>query len=271
MHVVIVGYGFVGKALRSVLRDATSTRATNLRLSIVDPALESSEKFEDVVSTNPDIVFLCLPTPTTGGHCDDTLVMDYIQKLRSYPGLVVVKSTVPVSTVENILLHRPTTVFWPELLRESKAAEDMKNPKIIVIGAPSNLQASYLTRFIEAYTTIAVPNSASVKVVSPKESSIFKYAINSFLATKVVFMHQMFSWLKERGDGESYSVLVELMKAEGRSGQTHFDAPGQHGLGFAGSCFPKDTAALLSQVKNDDDQEFGLLEAVIEENEKLRS
>ena len=268
MNIVIIGYGFVGKALKSVLKEPRAVNS-GIEVSIVDPAYAGASSFDDAMATNPDIVFICVPTPTVNSNCDDKIVVDYINRLRQYPGLVVIKSTIPVSTVEKVIKIRPTTVLWPELLRERFAEADIKQPKLIVIGAPSNVQSSYIINFISKYTNIALSSDGAYRVVSPKEASIFKYAVNSFLAMKVVFMHEMFSWMKLRGDEESYTKLIELLKLEGRIGSTHLDAPGHDGLGFAGSCFPKDVQALVGQMI-DDGFEFPLLDNVIQANEKLR-
>lgn len=264
MNILIVGYGFVGQALSSVIHQKNT-------VFICDPAHTLHHTpFNEAIKRNIDAVFLCLPTPTVEGRCDDSLILEYTEKLKHFPGLVVVKSTCPISTVDNVLEMRPSTVFWPELLREAHADYDIKNPTMIVVGAPSDLQFQYVVKFITDETEIFHDNKSVIFKTSPKNAVNFKYAVNSFLATKVVFFHQMYKWMEQRGDVEQYDELVALLGHEPRIGDSHLKAPGTHGLGFAGSCFPKDTEALLHQV-GEDGSSFELLEAVIEQNKLLQN
>lgn len=271
MNIAIIGYGFVGNALFSVIRSHKREQVT-----IVDP-LYFDTTLEEALTKNPEIIFLCLPTPTVEGYCDDALVINHVERLKDYSGCLIVKSTVPPSTVEKIQKIRPTTIIWPELLRESNAARDILWPDIIVVGAPSDMQFQYVANFIMNETEIhwnknpsLHPPNSKIWKVSPKEASFFKYAVNSFLATKVLFFHQMFQWMETRGDGASYEMLTKLLSAEGRVGDSHLKAPGEHGLGYAGSCLPKDVEALLNQVYHKDGTSFPLLNEVHEINKQQR-
>lgn len=251
----VIGHGFVGQAVSSILK---------ISPLIID--IKDSDTTLDYVIKTCQMIFICLPTPTINEKCDDSLVIEYIEKLKDFSGLVVVKSTVPLATVEKILQIRNNIIIWPELLREKYANEDIQNPNIIVIGSDDQ---SFLAieNFIKQQTYIN--HKDNIHHVSPEEASIFKYTVNSFLATKVVFMHQMYVWLKERNLENSWPTVANLLAKEGRIGSSHLMAPGEHGLGFGGSCFPKDTQALLVQA-NSDNVVLGLLKQVIEENEKLK-
>jgi UDPglucose 6-dehydrogenase len=270
MKIAIIGFGFVGKALHSVLKDKMRFNAL-----IVDPAL-SDMTFESAIADNPDIVFLCLPTPTIDGKCDDSLIAHYITKLKDFPGMVVIKSTVPPSTVDWVMTVRPTTVIWPELLREEFAQHDIKFPTIIVVGAPSDLQYQYIFNFIRKETDIfhhtgQYPHEITkIRRCTPIEASMFKYAVNAFLATKVLFFHQFYQWMQRSWPDASYETITKLLVDEGRIGSTHMKAPGEHGLGFSGSCFPKDVEALLNQIYHNDLTTFPLLNEVQIQNKQLR-
>jgi UDPglucose 6-dehydrogenase len=255
----IIGYGFVGQAIGSVLKEP---------FIVVDPVHPEGFSLNVLLEHNPEIIFICVPTPTKDQGCDDSLILDYIQKLKDFNGTVVIKSTIPPETVEKIQVIRPVTVVWPELLREAHAKEDIKNPKIIVIGAQRETEFEILLNFIQENTNI---NTCPIKHVKPTEASIFKYTVNSFLALKVVFMHQMYQWLETRGNGESWDNIAELLKLEGRIGQSHLKAPGEHGLGFSGTCFPKDTEALVWQASQDNFDMSLLSNAIQINKEKLRN
>lgn len=256
----IIGFGFVGQAVASILKENPL---------ILDPFYNKSVAFEKIKKS--DMIFICVPTPTIDNHCDDSLIMEYIEKLKGFKGVVVIKSTCPLKTIKKVIEIRPKTIIWPELLREKFAKTDIKNPNIIVIGAKTKKEFMKIKDFIESKTMISHKknNTSIIHHVKPEEASIFKYTVNAFLATKVVFMHQMYAWLEHQGIGNMWKNIANLLELEGRVGASHLKAPGQHGLGFSGSCFPKDTQALLSQSQ-DDGFELKLLKNVILENKKLQ-
>lgn len=250
----IIGYGFVGQALGSVLQD---------NFQVVDFACERGVDFDTLMSMNPTHVFICVPTPSTENGCDDSIVMHYIERLACYNCVVIVKSTVPPSTVDKIMSVRPSTVIWPELLREKTAKQDMRQPSLVVIGASDEEIFTDVQQFIMEHTSIEIIPEL-IRRVTPKEASIFKYSVNSFLAMKVLFMHQMYQFAQS--EGVEWDNIADVLAMEGRVGRTHLRAPGDHGLGFAGTCFPKDTVALAK----DADGQLTLLEQTILLNKQLR-
>lgn len=272
MKIGIIGFGFVGKALHSVLKNRQHTL-------VVEPKHDNAFTYtlDDLIRDNPDIVFVCVPTPTVEGRCDDSIVLDYVERLKDWPGCLVIKSTIPPSTVEKIQKIRSSTVIWPELLREAHAERDIKWPDVIVVGAPTTMQFQFVESFIKEETEIGWnaapslhPARSRIRHVKPVEASIFKYAVNSFLATKTLFFHQMQRWMEASGRGENFEGVTKLLAEESRIGTTHMQAPGEHGYGFAGSCFPKDVEALLDQVYHEDLTTFPLLDAVNVQNKQLR-
>ena len=101
-------------------------------------------------------------------------------------------------------------------------------------------------------------------------ASLVKYCINSFLATKVTFMNEMYDVLKA-AKGTEWSEFVKMINADPRIGKTHMRVPGNDGSrGYAGSCFPKDTSALAYFAREILNKPFTQLETSIEINEKLR-
>lgn len=271
MKIGIIGFGFVGKALVSVLKKPG-------QVSIVDPKYNAYElTAQDLLSRNLDIIFLCLPTPTVDGKCDDSLILEHVELFKNFPGALVIKSTIPPHTVEKVLAIRPATVVWPELLRESNAGHDIKFPEVIVVGAPTQMQFDFVAKFVTEETEIMwergqSPNKRSlIWQCSPVEASIFKYTVNSFLAMKTLFFHQMNLWMERSGRIESYNKVVQLLQQEGRIGKSHMEAPGEHGYGYAGTCFPKDVEAFIEQVYFKDLTTFPLLNEVHKQNEVMRN
>jgi UDPglucose 6-dehydrogenase len=237
----IIGYGFVGQAVGSILEEP---------FIVVDPKHELGVSLAVLMDHSPDFIFIAVPTPSQAdGSCDDSIVMDYITKLKDFAGVVIVKSTVPPKTVETILAARPATVVWPELLRERTAARDIRYPTVLPVGADDE-NFKRVRKFILERTEIEVEVD-QIKQLTPVEASIFKYTVNSFLSVKVVFMHQMYLWLKKRGQVESWDKIADVLADEPRIGSSHLRAPGEHGFGFSGHCFPKDTEALFAQAYND--------------------
>jgi UDPglucose 6-dehydrogenase len=262
MKAAVVGYGFVGKALGEALE---------VPFLVLDPKFEKSvQGLDDILEFQPYVIFLCLPTPTVDGKCDDTLIMKYVQDLKDYQGVLCIKSTIPVGTVEKIEAILPNAVLWPELLVEKTAVFDMVHPSITVIGTRDRAQYDWMYWFLIENTKINTDLGKSIHRCTMKEASVFKYTVNSFLAMKVVFMHEMYNWLRARGEESSYKILTDMLSVEGRVGASHMKAPGDHGLGFAGSCFPKDTQALRHQASLDG-VHLELLNAGIQANENLRA
>lgn len=260
---LIIGCGFVGSALADVIRS---------KACILDPKHPSTlSSLEVALRQEPEIVFICLPTPANSdGECNPSLILDYCctLKLKNYFGLVVIKSTIPPWAVESILHELPNVVVWPELLREAHAYDDMQNPTLTVIGANRSVDAQTLKSFIEDETVIILNQCQEMTSV---EASIFKYLTNSFLATKVVFMHEAYQWMMARGMSRAgYESVMSALASEGRVGSSHLMAPGTHGLGFGGACFPKDTQALLAQAQRDGSP-LDLLQAAMVINANLNN
>lgn len=205
-------------------------------------------------------VLLCLPTPQgIDGRADLSFVQSVAAEIGGalLPGSIVInKSTVPVGSARLVAatIGRGdiSVVSNPEFLREGSAVDDFLHPDRIVIGADDAASALAVAAL---YSRL----NARVIVTTPESAELVKYASNAFLATKLSFVNSMAS-LCEAVGADIRQVAV-AMGHDTRIGGEFL----QPGPGWGGSCFPKDTAALL-RIAGDVGQEFGLLREAIAVN-----
>jgi UDPglucose 6-dehydrogenase len=178
--------------------------------------------------------------------------------------VVVTKSTVPVGTgdaVERILAdsgcpHRVAVVSNPEFLREGAAIGDFKRPDRIVIGAEDDFGRAVMR---EVYRPLFL-NESPILFVSRRSAELIKYAANAFLATKITFINEMADLCEKVGaDVQDVSRGIGM---DGRIGAKFLHA----GPGYGGSCFPKDTLALLKTAE-DYESPVRIVEAVVAAND----
>jgi UDPglucose 6-dehydrogenase len=214
-----------------------------------------------------DFVFLCVPTPQADdGAADLSFVEEVIREVASVlqPGTVVVnKSTMPVGStrlVERILGEAGAAVDAvgvasnPEFLREGTAVRDFLHPNRVVIGCED---AAVAVRVSELYSDVHAP----ILVTDPASAEMIKYASNAFLATKISFINAVAN-LCEAVNADVREVALG-MGYDARIG-FEFLHPGP---GYGGSCFPKDTAALLHTAATAG-YDFTLLDGVVEVNRR---
>jgi UDPglucose 6-dehydrogenase len=238
----IVGKGFVGGAMYENFKDVFNTLVWD-----TDETKRNVATFQEFVN-NSDIIFVCVPTPMRkDGSCDTTIVSSVIGEIakidrRKY---VVIKSTVTPGTTEDLSSNYQMTIgFNPEFLTEANAYNDFRQQPLIVLGADDAGLATVMTQIYYEFNT-KVDNVAHVIQRTTKEAELFKYLANSFLATKVIFANE-FKSLCDKINVD-YGRIAELAVLDKRLGHTHWRVPGPDGqYGFGGSCFPKDTSALLS-------------------------
>ena len=217
-------------------------------------------------------VFIAVGTPSRrgDGHADLSFVYavarEVGQALES-DAVVVTKSTVPVGTgdeVERIIAstgcaHRVSVVSNPEFLREGAAIGDFKRPDRIVIGAEDDFGREVMR---EVYRPLFL-NEAPMLFVSRRSSELIKYAANAFLATKITFINEMADLCEKVGaDVQDVSRGIGMDK---RIGPKFLHA----GPGYGGSCFPKDTLALLKTAE-DYDSPVRIVEAVVKVNDSRK-
>ena len=216
-----------------------------------------------------EAVFIAVGTPSRrgDGHADLSYVYGVareIGELLDGPTVVVTKSTVPVGTgdeVERILREvAPDAAFSvvsnPEFLREGAAIADFKHPDRIVVGAEDE-------RAVEVMREIYRPlylNKAPLLFTSRRTAELIKYAANAFLATKITFINEMAD-LCEAVGGDVQDVARGI-GLDGRIGSKFLHA----GPGDGGSCFPKDTLALLKTAE-DAQSPLRIVEAVVKVND----
>jgi UDPglucose 6-dehydrogenase len=217
-------------------------------------------------ATGVDMVFLCLPTPESeDGRADLSFVHTVIDELANQVDddtLFVVKSTVPPGTATSLrkrladLGSGARLVSHPEFLREGKAVEDFMSPDRIVVGS---YEAADADRVAALYRDL----DAEVVFTDPTSAEMIKYANNAYLAARLTFANALANVCEAVG-----ADVVDVIKGIGLDHRIgpHFLQPGP---GYGGSCFPKDTAALIS-VAQDAGYDFQLLRAVIEADHEQR-
>jgi UDPglucose 6-dehydrogenase len=216
-----------------------------------------------------DAVFIAVGTPSRrgDGHADlrfvEAAAVEIANALQGYT-VVVTKSTVPVGTgrrvAEIIRSTRPDADFDvasnPEFLREGSAIDDFMRPDRVVIGAETERAQELMRALYRPLYLLETP----VVVTSLETAELTKYAANAFLATKITFINEMADLCEKVG--ADVGDVARAMGLDGRIGKKFLHA----GPGYGGSCFPKDTLALVRTA-----QEFGsparIVETVVQVNE----
>ena len=276
MLVTMIGAGYVGLVsgacfadfghqVTCIDKDAGKVAALNRgEIPIFEPGLadlveanmrEGRLEFAAETSrvADAEAVFIAVGTPSRrgDGHADLTFVYDAVREiapLLAGTAVVVTKSTVPVGTgdeIERILRDlRPDAdlqvVSNPEFLREGAAIQDFKHPDRIVVGSDDARARAVIA---EIYRPLYL-NSPPIIYVTRRTSELIKYSANAFLATKITFINEIAD-LCERV-GADVQEVARGMGLDNRIGGKFLHA----GPGFGGSCFPKDTTALLKTAQD---------------------
>src|SRR6476469_7625021 len=271
MRIAMIGTGYVGLVSGAcfadfghrvccVDKDGSKIEALNDGIMpIWEPGLESLVKANvghgrltfttDLQSAveGAEAIFIAVGTPARrgDGHADLTYVFDAVRELARFiqPGAVVVtKSTVPVGTgdkIEQILseegIEEVSVASNPEFLREGAAIADFKHPDRIVVGAEDDRAQEVLR---EIYRPLLL-NRAPILITGRRTAELTKYAANAFLAVKISFINEIAD-LCEAVDADVQDVARGI-GLDNRIGPKFLHA----GPGYGGSCFPKDTLALL--------------------------
>ncbi len=295
MNVCVIGTGYVGLVTGTCLAetgnqvicvDIDKQKVENMKQGIVpiyEPQLDvffernlkqgrlhfTTDLAEGV--QHADILFLALPTPPgEDGSADLSYVLGVARQLgpmlKSYK-IIIDKSTVPVGTADlvraEIQQHAKVefdVVSNPEFLREGFAVEDFMKPDRIVIGTESPKAREILNDLYAPYVRQGNP----IYFMDERSAEMTKYAANSFLATKISFMNEI-ARLCERVGANVDQVRLGIGSDE-RIGK-RFLFPG---LGYGGSCFPKDVQALV-HTANQNEYDFKILQAVMEVNQSQKS
>jgi len=293
MRIAMIGTGYVGLVSGACLSefghdvvciDKDEAKVADLRagsIPIFEPGLD------EVVAANvragrlsfatgmakavaeAEAVFIAVGTPSRrgDGHADLTYVFAAAEELAAHLGaytVVVTKSTVPVGTsrkVKEIIARtRPGAAFDvcsnPEFLREGSAIEDFRRPDRVVVGCDSDRARDVIR---EIYRPLYL-HETPILFTSPESSELIKYAANAFLATKITFINEMADLCEKVG--ADIQDVARGIGLDGRIGSKFLHA----GPGFGGSCFPKDTLALL-KTSQDSGAPARIVEAVVDVNE----
>jgi len=212
--------------------------------------------------TDCDIAFLCVPTPQGD---DGSADLSYVQRAAEqiaphlpHEAIVVNKSTVPVGSTKVVerALKRPDVrvVSNPEFLREGSAVQDFLKPDRVVVGADDQAAALKVASLYDGLTTRVI-------ITDPASAETIKYAANAFLATKLSFINAIAAICE--GVGADIDDVVVGMGSDKRIGES-FLRPGP---GWGGSCFPKDSRALI-KIAEEAGYDFQLLDGVIAVNDQ---
>jgi UDPglucose 6-dehydrogenase len=296
MRIVMVGTGYVGLVsgvcfsdvghdVTCVDNDTGKVRALrDLRLPIFEPGLQELVKRNilqgrlqfttDLASAlaSAEVVFIAVGTPAhrRGGHADLSYVYHACREIAEHlqsGAVVVTKSTVPVGTgdeVERIIREvRPDLAFSvasnPEFLREGAAIEDFKQPDRVVVGCDDPRAEQVLRNVYQPLLHGDTP----LLSMSRRAAELTKYAANAFLATKISFINEI-SDLCEKV-GADVQEVARGMGMDERIGSRFLEA----GPGYGGSCFPKDTLALL-KTGQDVEVPLRIVEAVVAVNDQRK-
>jgi UDPglucose 6-dehydrogenase len=261
MRVGIIGYGFVGKALKNGLKPSA-------KISLIDPKLNTS--VNDLSSFDPEIIFICVPTPMgDDGSQDVSILWETIDNLKgiNITCPIVLKSTTLPNTLEDISSKVPNLVYNPEFLREKHADQDFINPNMIVIGSNKDTSSSFLEEFYINYTHCICKNYIKTDLIT---ASFIKFTINSFLATKVSFFNELYDIFSKVNTTETWDNFIKYLSCDERVGNSHMSVPGHDGkLGFGGACLPKDSKAFVKFAELNESR-FNVLNSAIIVNNNIR-
>lgn len=294
MKITVVGTGYVGLVTGTCLAETGNTvtcvdidenkvaRLKGGKIPIYEPGLEKlfdrNLKEERLYFTTnlaegikeAQIIFLALPTPPgEDGSADLRYVLgvaEEIGKLLTDYKIIINKSTVPVGTADKVkeaigrnYKGEYDVVSNPEFLREGVAVEDFMKPDRIVIGTQSERAKKLLEQLYGPYVRQGNP----IIFMDERSSELTKYAANSFLATKISFMNEI-AQLCERLDAD-VDMVRKGIGSDDRIGK-RFLFPG---IGYGGSCFPKDVQALV-RSSWEVGYDFRILDAVMDVNTRQK-
>lgn len=295
MNLAVVGTGYVGLVTGTCFAETGNNvicvdidadkvrRMQNGQIPIYEPGLEVlfernsrqgrlhfTTDLKEAIEKS-DIIFLALPTPPGGdGAADLSYIMNVAAELStmitSYK-VIVDKSTVPVGTAEKIhaILSKNLSdtlfdvVSNPEFLREGVAVEDFLKPDRVVVGTRSEKARKYMRQLYEPFVRQGNP----ILFMDERSSEMTKYAANAYLAARISFMNEIANLCSIVG--ANVDMVRMGMGSDTRIGK-RFLFPG---VGYGGSCFPKDVQA-LAKTAEDYQYDFKILNAVMRVNDRQR-
>jgi UDPglucose 6-dehydrogenase len=259
MHVGIVGYGVVGRAIRRFL-----ARSPTLCVSVYDRFLTDYASYEDLVSVDTaDIAFVAVPTPydKLSGSCDLSAVEETVGAL-SVP--LCIKSTVPPGTTDGLIGRTGKHIAYsPEYAGESPGHPwpEIDDCGFLVVGGDE--LAGALVR--QVYETAARPGFEYL-FTSALTAELGKYMENAYLASKVAFVNQFYDLAS--ASNVNFDDLRKMFLLDSRVGESHTLVTPERG--FGGKCLPKDLRAIVAWAKQSR-APAPLLEAILAYNDEIRA
>jgi UDPglucose 6-dehydrogenase len=255
MKIGIFGLGYVGSAVAESHKHHT--------LVIRDPKLKNNSASLDEIKAC-DAVYICVPTPMGDmGECDESFVKSVLNDLRDYKKVIIAKSTIPPNTYNELQQEFLNLVHVPEFLTAANATNDYINASWVLLGG--NSQWCQEAKNIISSSAILATNYHFTNI---QTASMFKYLANSLMATKVIFMNELFQ--VSTAIGINWNEIKEVSKYDPRLGTSHWDVPGPDGcFGYGGACFPKDVSAIIKHAAGLG-IELNLLKSVKEINNQYR-
>lgn len=295
MKITVVGAGYVGLVTGTCLAetgnevicvDIDQNKVKSMQegtVPIYEPHLDvlfqrniKAERLNFTTSldeglSHGEIIFLALPTPEEeDGSADLSYVLNVAKQIGSTINdykIIVNKSTVPVGTAAKVyeIIAKQTEVSFdvvsnPEFLREGFAVDDFLKPERIIIGSTSQRAIEQMKKLYKPFVRSGNP----IIVMDEKSAELTKYAANSFLATKITFMNEVANFCERVG--ADVDMVRIGMGTDSRIGK-RFLFPG---IGYGGSCFPKDVKA-LHKSGQDHGYDFEILNAVIDVNDTQKT
>lgn len=275
MNIAVIGTGYVGLVTGACLaylgmnvlcmdRDESKiTMLKKINLPIYEPGLEEivrdttlsghlsfTTSIEEAVMF-ADAIFIAVGTPTLADNTPDiSSVIEAAKEIALYmnsPKTIITKSTVPVGTgqiikneIKNLLIEKKKTICFdivsnPEFLREGSAVKDFMKPDRIVIGVENQKAAEIMKRIYSLHISLDIP----FLVANIETAEMIKYASNAFLASKISFINEIANMCELCS--ADIKMVSQAMGLDPRIGNSFLNP----GPGYGGSCFPKDTRAML--------------------------
>jgi len=294
MNLTVIGTGYVGLVTGTCLADMGNNvtcvdidagkveRMKKGEVPIYEPNLEElfhkniqgerlrfTTNLKEAIKDSK-VIFLALPTPQDE---DGSADLSYVENVASNLGdiiedykIIINKSTVPVGTSDKVqtIISSKTDVEFdvvsnPEFLREGFAVKDFMEPQRIIIGSSSEKAKKVLTALYKPFVDVKRP----IIFMDERSSELTKYASNNFLATKITFMNEIANLCEIIG--ADVDMVRMGMGSDNRIGN-RFLYPG---IGYGGSCFPKDVNALVKS-SDENNYDFKILKSVLEINKKQK-
>jgi len=294
MNLTVIGTGYVGLVTGTCLADMGNNvtcvdidedkvaKMKKGQVPIYEPNLEElfhkniqgnrlrfTTNLKEAVKTST-VIFLALPTPQDE---DGSADLSYVEAVANDLGeiiedykIIINKSTVPVGTSDKVkaIVSKKTDVEFdvvsnPEFLREGFAVKDFMEPQRIIIGTSSDKAKKILSSLYKPFIDVKRP----IIFMDERSSELTKYASNNFLATKITFMNEIANLCEIIG--ADVDMVRMGMGSDNRIGN-RFLYPG---IGYGGSCFPKDVNALVKS-SDENNYDFKILKSVLEINKKQK-